>query len=186
MLIAHGNQGNRIDHGCVPEEEDSLENEELKLNYSEWLQCRQTVLGEKARDDSQETYLNVIGRQTSRGREEGDRRHGKQDSYEPSQQSKGGGKGKGWMRPSHQETVRKEGYSRGSHNVESSTNYLSFERNFLGLSLSDKVDAAKSRNGPRVEVVIAWDDNRLIGVSSGKDTSRKYGEKYDQNVCWKL
>ena len=137
------------DRPCVPEEEDSLENEELKLNYSEWLRWRQTILGEKTRDDSQETYLNVFGRQTSRGREEGDRRQGKQDSYEPSQQSKGGGKGKGWMRPSHQETVRKEGYSRGSHNVESSTNYLSFERNFLGPSLSDKVDAAKSRNGRR-------------------------------------
>ena len=174
------------DRPCAPEEEDSFENEELKLNNGEWLQCRQTVLEGKARDDLQETYLNIIGRERSRGREEGNRRQGQRDSYEPSQQSKGGGKGKGWMHSSHQETVRKEGYSRGSHNVESSTNYLSFERNFLGPSMSDKVNAAKSRNGRRVEVVIAWDDNRLVlaaartlAESMAKNTTRTYAGNFD-------
>ena len=70
--------------------------------------------------------------------------------------------------------------------MESSTNYLSFERNFLGPSLSDKVDAAKSRNGRRVEVVIAWDDNRLVlaaartlAESMAKNTTRTYAGNFD-------
>jgi hypothetical protein len=52
--------------------------------------------------------------------------------------------------------------------------------------LSEKVDAAKLRNGRRVEVVIAWDDNRLVlaaartlAESMAKNTTRTYAGNFD-------
>ena len=125
-------------------------------------------------------------RTETREREVEQKQQWTQDSYEPRHRDKGGGKGKGWTRPSYHESAQKEGYSRGSHSVVSSTNYSSLERSFLGPSLSDKINAAKSRNGRRVEVVIAKDDNRLLlaaaktlAESMAKNTTRTYAGNFD-------